>query len=216
MPTTNELFEKYRLNPKIITEYIAATYDPRVMEHLSFEAVRDSLSDGQMASKLWVVSILSQFLGVRDKRIAIFGGWVGILGRLLHEFLGPRSVDNIEIDETLSRVNNLVMGRFASDSKFIHCDMYNFDYASVQYDVYVNTSAEHIECLKDWIEKIPKGKIVIVQSNDFFSHPQHINCVNNVTELEEQALSASNVKDVVYRGTLELPIYNRFMIVALT
>jgi hypothetical protein len=94
--------------------------------------------------------------------------------------------------------------------------MYEFPYCDDQFDVYVNTSGEHIPSIKDWIEMIPKGKIVCVQSNDYFSHPQHISCINNEEELRDQVEEANNVKQVVYTGTMELPIYNRFMVIALT
>lgn len=214
--TKDELFQKYRLSFYTLSSYISATYNPEVMANLDFEAVRDSLSDGQTASKLWVVDTLNQFLDIKLKNVGIFGGWVGILSRFLHDFVGVSSVTNIELDGTLEKVNQIVMGRYVERSKFVHSDMYDFDYDANQFDVYINTSGEHIPSIKDWIEKIPPGKIVIIQSNDYFSHPQHINCVNNVRELEEKILESSNVKDTIYRGTLSLPIYNRFMVVALT
>lgn len=212
----SELFQKYHLNFHTLSSYISATYNPEVMANLDFAAVRDSLSDGQTASKLWVADVLNQFLDIKTKSVGVFGGWVGILCRFLYDYVGVKSVDNIEIDGTLEKVNQIVMGPFAQYSKFIHADMYDFDYVQNVYDVYVNTSGEHIPSLKDWIEKIPEGKIVIIQSNDFTSHPQHINCVENVLELEEKILEAKNVKNTVYRGTMQLPIYKRFMVVVLT
>ena len=212
----NDLFAKYKLDFHTLSGYISATYNPEVMANLDFAAVRDSLSDGQTASKLWVVDVLSQFLEIKSKSVGVFGGWVGILCRFLYDFVGVKSVDNIEIDGTLEKVNQIVMGRFFERSKFIHSDMYDFDYEANQYDVYINTSGEHIPSLKEWIEKIPAGKIVIIQSNDFTSHPQHINCVASEQELEEKISEASNVKNVVYRGVMKLPIYNRFMVVAIT
>ena len=214
--TSQDLFKKYSLSFNLLSDYIRATYDPEIMEHLDFAAVRDSLSDGQTASKLWVVEALSQFLEVNHKRVGVFGGWVGILCRMLYDFNGVKSVDNIEIDGSLKKINQLTMGEHLDTFKFIHSDMFDFDYQQRQYDVYINTSGEHIKCIKDWIEKIPSGKIVIIQSNDYYQHPQHINCVASEQELEAKAIEAKNVKDIIYRGRLSLPVYNRFMIICLT
>ena len=214
--TKEELFEKHKLSFFTLSSYIQATYDPEISKTLGFDVVRDSLSDGQTASKLWVVDEVSKFLEFRDKSICVFGGWVGLLCRFFIDLAGTKSIANVEIDGSLEKINQCVMSGHQDKFQFIHSDMYEFPYDDKQFDVYVNTSGEHIESLKDWIEMIPKGKIVCIQSNDYFSHPQHINCVNNVEELEAHALSAANVKDVVYRGTMKLPIYNRFMIIALT
>jgi hypothetical protein len=214
--TKEELFSKYKMSFFSLSSYVQATYDPEVSKNLNFEAVRDSLSDGQTSSKLWVVDEVSKFLDFDKKSVCVFGGWVGLLCRFFIDLAGTKSIANVEIDGTLELVNRYVMSGHQDKFRFIHSDMYEFPYNEQEFDVYVNTSGEHIPSLKEWIEMIPSGKIVCIQSNDYFSHPQHINCVNNVAELEAQAFTANNVKDVIYRGTLELPIYNRFMIIALT
>ena len=212
----NDLFSRYKLNYHTLSLYICATYDKEVTQSLDFEAVRDSLSDGQTASKLWVIEEVGRFLDIKDKSVCIFGGWVGLLGRFFFDYLKSKQVANVEIDGTLRKVNSYLMAGYEDRFEFIHSDMYEFDYASKDFDIYVNTSGEHIESLKEWIEMIPEGKIVCIQSNDYFSHPQHINCVNTAMELTEKVLEAKNVKNVIYTGTLPLPIYNRFMTIALT
>lgn len=214
--TKEELFKKHKLSFYTLSSYIQATYDPEVSKTLGFDVVRDSLSDGQTASKLWVIDELSKFLNFNEKSVCVFGGWVGLLCRFFIDLARTKKICNVEIDSSLALVNQYVMAGHQDKFQFIHSDMYEFPYNEQQFDVYVNTSGEHIESLKEWIEMIPNGKIVCIQSNDYFSHPQHINCVNTVEELEAQALSAINVKNVVYRGTMKLPIYNRFMIIALT
>ena len=69
--TKTELFQKYRLNFHTLSSYISATYNPEVMANLDFDAVRDSLSDGQTASKLWVADVLNQFLEVKTKSVRV-------------------------------------------------------------------------------------------------------------------------------------------------
>lgn len=211
-----ELFSKHKLSFFALSSYIQATYDPEISKNIGFDVVRDSLSDGQTASKLWVVNELSKFLNFEQKSVCVFGGWVGLLCRFFIDLAGTKSIANVEIDGSLEKINQCVMSGHHDKFRFINSDMYEFPYSDKQFDVYVNTSAEHIPSLKEWIEMLPSGKIICIQSNDYFSHPQHVSCVNNVGELENLTRSAANVKDVVYRGTLELPIYNRFMVIALT
>ena len=51
------------------------------------------------------------------------------------------------------------------------------DYARLGADLVVNTSCEHIADLRGWLDLLPKGTSVLLQSNDYFSEPTHINCV---------------------------------------
>lgn len=210
------LFNKYQLSFDTLSSYIAATYDPEIMRTLGFDAVRDSLSDGQTASKLWVVDQLCMFLGIQNKSVCVLGGWVGLLCKFIADYGKVASITNVELDGSLETINRRIMGGSKSKFDFCFADMYEFDYDQKQFDIYINTSGEHIPSLKEWIEKIPEGKIVIIQSNDFFSHPQHINCVDSIQELIEKVEQADNVKNIIYRGTMKLPIYNRFMVMLTT
>ena len=54
-------------------------------------------------------------------------------------------------------------------------------------DLIVNTSCEHIADLRGWLDLLPKGTSVLLQSNDYFSEPTHINCVESVEAFEKLA-----------------------------
>ena len=216
MTLKEELFSKYQLSFSTLSAFISSTYDPEILSIVDPSAMRDSLSDGQTSSKLWVIDQLSKIENIDTKSVCVLGGWVGILCRFIFDYLGTRHVTNIEIDGSLRKINGCIMKPFLDSFTFEHADMYSVDYYSKDFDVLINTSAEHIASIQDWIEKIPENKIVVIQSNNFFSHPQHINCVNNEEELILKVLSARNVKTISYSGTLELPIYNRFMVIAKT
>ena len=54
-------------------------------------------------------------------------------------------------------------------------------------DLIVNTSCEHIADLRGWLDLLPKGTNVLLQSNDYFSEPTHINCVESVEAFERLA-----------------------------
>lgn len=215
--TREQLFSKYKLDFLALSEYIMAAYDRRLIGILSFEDFRDSLSDGQTASKLWVIDALSEVGNWESKSACVFGGWVGLLCRFMFDYLNFQRVSNLELNGKLRLVNWFTnQMRYPDRFSFIAEDMYNFNYELNQYDLYVNTSGEHIPSLKEWIEKIPKGKQVLIQSNNYFAHPQHINCVNSVDELIDKVKEATNVVDIQYSGELVMPQYTRFMVIAST
>ena len=78
-------------------------------------------------------------------------------------------------------------------------------------DTIINTSCEHIKEFERWYLKLPKEKLVILQSNDYFTLPEHINCVKDLDEFKEQC----PMKTLLYSGVLESKSYNRFMLIGI-
>jgi hypothetical protein len=76
-------------------------------------------------------------------------------------------------------------------------------------DTIINTSCEHIENFAEWYAKIPDGKLVILQSNNFFDVQEHVNCVKDITEFSNMA----PMSNTLYAGDLDLPKYKRFMLI---
>ena len=76
-------------------------------------------------------------------------------------------------------------------------------------DTIINTSCEHIENFDDWYAKIPDGKLVVLQSNNYYEVEEHVNCVGSI---EEFAVKAP-MDNILYSGELELPKYKRFMLI---
>ena len=88
--------------------------------------------------------------------------------------------------------------------------MYELNYSAPdQPDMVINTSCEHIADLPHWLGLLPSGCQVMLQSNDYFSEPTHINCVNSVDEFAQQA----GLSQLNYAGSLKLPKYTRFMLI---
>ena len=71
----------------------------------------------------------------------------------------------------------------------------------------INTSCEHIENFSEWYNKIPTGKLVILQSNNYFELPEHVNCVEDSVHFEKMAPFSK----VLFTGELELEKYTRYM-----
>ena len=76
-------------------------------------------------------------------------------------------------------------------------------------DTIINTSCDHIEKFTEWFNAIPRDKLVVLQSNNYFEIDDHINCVKNITEFKQQA----PLSNIIYEGELELEKYTRFMLI---
>jgi hypothetical protein len=63
----------------------------------------------------------------------------------------------------------------------------------------------------EWFENIPTGKLVILQTNDYFDNPQHSNCCKDL----EDAKAKYPMQDILYIGELDTQLYNRFMIIGI-
>ena len=76
-----------------------------------------------------------------------------------------------------------------------------------------NTSCEHLtdEQYRKWFNNIPKNTKIVLQSNNYYEHEEHINCVADIDEFKRK----SNLTTIEYAGELELPKYKRFMIIGL-
>jgi hypothetical protein len=74
-------------------------------------------------------------------------------------------------------------------------------------DTIINTSCEHIENFSEWYAKIPDGKLVILQSNDYQEVEEHVNISPNLYSFAVQ----TPMSEVLYSGSLNLVNYNRFM-----
>lgn len=75
------------------------------------------------------------------------------------------------------------------------------------FNMVVNTSCEHMD--NTWFEKLPAGTFVVLQQNDYFSNPQHVNCCKDLEEVK----SKYPMQEIYYEGSLDTFLYNRFMLI---
>lgn len=193
----------------------ASLYDPFVLSALPLTELRDALSDGQLFSKRWLISKFSEelhqaypWMPTATPRVAILGGWIGTLGLMMHAYDLDVDITSIDLD---ARANRIAM-TLNYDHKFktLQSDMYDVNYDD--YDVIINTSSEHIPDIEAWAKKIPEGKMVIVQNNNFEDGEGHVSCVRNSVELRTKL----QLKEVLFEGTIEFPQYRRFMLIGKT
>jgi hypothetical protein len=188
------------------TRIASVLYDQVVLSTLPITELRDALSDGQLLSKRWLIEQYKALkMDVNKARIVVLGGWLGTLPLLMHAYGIKANFVSVDLDDRVNRIAE----KLNWDHEFgtVTMNMYDIDYE--YFDVVINTSAEHIPDVDKWAKKIPKGKYVIVQSNNFLEGDGHVSCVKNSDELR-QLLDLSKV---MYEGTRQFPAYSRYMII---
>jgi len=172
----------------------------------------ESFWKGQIKSKIWLIDNLTAHVASNSNNIVIHGGWNGVLASLIFQStIQTNKIVSIDIDpkcEEIARTMNKIediSGKFEA----ITCSMDEYQYKFFP-DIVINTSCEHItqETYDKWLKNIPRGAIIVLQSNNYFELEEHIRCVNSISEFEDQ----SNIM-VISSATLELPKYNRFMLI---
>lgn len=182
----------------------------------------DAYSIGQIKSKLWLIEHLPDKLGM----VFICAGWYGTLASFMfekarHKFDKIRSFD---IDPSCYKIADTINKPWVIDGwqfKASTLDILTMTYPtehttyrsngssltlSESPDTIINTSCEHIENFNEWYSKIPKGKIVVLQSNNF-EIEEHINCSSSLEEFANQ----TPMSHVYYDGELFLDKYTRYM-----
>lgn len=189
---------------------------------------QDAFSIGQLESKKWAIDILED-LNYPLGTIFVLCGWYGILSAML--FYSNLKVEKIrsfdkdktcrEIADSINKTNYDKNWRF----KAITEDIFNINFKGHEWQTWspsnnrmcypikdvpntvINTSCEHTPDI--WYDTVPKGTIILLQSNDFSEIDYHINCVSGIDEMVEKY----KMSQVLFSGENSFEKYNRYMIV---
>jgi hypothetical protein len=178
--------------------------------------LRRGLSIGQVESKLWLIDILSGVLP-RDRayKFTVIGGWIGLLAYLLGELLPEMtdSIQQLDIDPAANRVAEGLNAPLGLNFTALDKDALLHEYDDLP-DVIVNTSCEHFtaEEFELWLRRLPAGRIVVLQSNNFYNEPGHVNCQYSVFKFRKSL----NLQTCLFTGELEFEKYKRFMVIGIT
>ena len=188
----------------------------------------DALSWGQLKSKRWLVDELEK-IDLPLGTIFLCAGWYATLAAML--FQSKCNIDKIrsfDIDQSCLQIADTInRNQVKEDWKFksITQDIMDIDYNKHTWQIWsntnnrmsypitdmpntiINTSCEHIENFAEWYAKIPTGKLVVLQNNNFFEVDEHINCVNDLDDFASQA----PLTEILYDNELKLSKYTRFM-----
>ncbi|MDA8882805.1 hypothetical protein N9I00_00195 [bacterium] len=194
------------------------------------EIWNDCFSRGQLRSKLWLVHELKKCnadLGT----VFLCAGWYATLATMLFESdIKVDKIRSFDIDETCVDIAETFNKPWFGNQwqfKSITADILDIDYTQHTWqcwsktnnrmsypiidspDTIINTSCEHIANFAAWYDLIPDGKLVILQSNNFFEVEEHVNCINSIEEFVVMA----PMQNILYSGELKLDKYKRFMII---
>lgn len=201
-------------------------YAFKFMNKQNIKFDEDCFSRGQLKSKLWLVNELKKIsvdLGV----VFLCAGWYGTLATMIFESgISVEKIRSFDIDETTEKIAEIFNKPYViSDWKFksVVQDINDINFENHAYivskdsgevellcdcpDTIINTSCEHIENFEQWYAKIPAGKLVVVQCNNYKEIAEHVN-----THETLNSFAVQTPLDVeLYSGELDLGIYKRFM-----
>lgn len=170
----------------------------------------ESFWKGQVHSKQWLVQALDSLRLYNSRTVVIHGGWYGVLASLMfNSKTDYKHITSVDIDSECEKIATTMNKRYEMDGKFraITDDMCTHIYEA---DIVVNTCCEHItqEQYDRWLSNVPLEAIIVLQSNDYFDHNEHIRCATDLNNFK----SMSNL-DLMWAGEMELPKYKRFMLI---
>ncbi len=174
----------------------------------------DAMSRGQITSKLWLIQKLVELGTVDLGRVAICGGWVGILSRMIldHPTITVEKVHTMDLDVMATLAAKELNDEYLRDGSLSATvtDCYGSPYRD-KYHTVINTSCEHFKHFGLWFNNVEAGTLVVLQSNDAVWIDDHVDCVNSENELADKAkLSA-----VLFKGSLPCYNYNRYMVIGI-
>ena len=154
----------------------------------------DSFSPNQFKSKLKLINHIKN-LNILNKNseIVIFGSWYGSI--LIPAFYNDvKQITAIDIDpKVISKAKYKIFKDY--NVNFITGDVFEFRDSFKDTDLFINTSCEHMNSMKEWgpapTYKNPWWNRVspayfAFQSNDMYGIEGHINCVPSIEEFKYQ------------------------------
>lgn len=193
--------------------------------------IKDAFARGQLHSKKWLVAEVEK-LGMHLGTVFLCAGWYGTLATMLFESkkIHLDRIRSFDIDESCWRIAESINKPWVMDEwsfKATTQDIHDINFSEHTYNTLrsngterelfdkpntiINTSCEHIENWNEWWDSIPKGKMCILQSNDYKTLPEHINCVDDVDHFK----SIAPMTTYLYGGDLILGKYTRYMLIGI-
>jgi hypothetical protein len=174
--------------------------------------LEEAFNHKQVACKRWARDRLYEALGGRFGAIWVLGGWYGVLAAMIFEDsrFSVAEILSFDIDPAVAPVAVTLNRKAAEEGRFraATADMLSLDYGEGP-DLVINTSCEHLADLGRWLERVPRGAAMLLQSNDYFAEPEHVGCFPSLEAFRE----AAGLAEIVYAGELPQKKYTRFMLI---
>jgi hypothetical protein len=174
--------------------------------------LEEAFNHKQVACKRWARDRLYEAHGGGFGAIWVLGGWYGVLAAMIFDDsrFSIGEILSIDIDPAVAPVAVTLNGEAAQEGRFkaATADMLSLDYDE-RPDLVINTSCEHLTDLGQWLQRIPRGTAMLLQSNDYFVEPEHVGCFPSLDAFRE----AAGLAEIVYAGELPQKKYTRFMLI---
>lgn len=221
------------------SRYIIPQNMKKMINRFEGDALTDAFSRGQLRSKKWLIDMVTALEIDLGDTIYVCAGWYGVLSALMFERIDVKNIYSFDIDpstdnpaDTLNKeyiMDNMRFKSFVSDVRELKCesqtlpvnhykysDATTFEKTSTMHEIaaptcVINTSCEHIEDFDEWFSSIPKGTLVIMQNNNFVEHDD--DTVVNTIGHEDAWSDKLNLSEVIFKGTLNLEKYDRYMVI---
>lgn len=190
---------------------------------------QDCLSWGQLRSKKWLLDELSK-INLNFNEVLICAGWYGLLAHMLFtdDRFRIKRICSVDLDPNTEKIADCMNFKWLVQNwrfKSVIKDINEIDYNNICFDItnddgetkpfyfmpdlIINTSCEHIQEFDKWIVSLPKNKLCVLQSNNYFVHHEHVNCVSSNYELEKK----SKFTKIYFSGELKNHDYTRYMVI---
>lgn len=183
---------------------------------------KDALSRNQIKSKKWLLEKLTQYQATlkqpntltpkKTQTTVVVGGWVGILPFLasMNETnLGK--VLNVDIDTGVHAASKSLNDKFNPFYKNVADDVRTLDFTTLSNPLIIDTIVEHFENHGNWVKKLPPGTTVVLQGNNMFDVPDHVNCHSSLN----QFVKSCGLSVIKWQGELVLYKCNRYMVIGI-
>ena len=172
----------------------------------------NSLNENQEKSKDWLIEKSKQyFTFFNNPSVVVAAGWYGHLANKINDNIYTTGeIVSFDKDPQCKKIGQKLY-KDVKDVTFATAEIEYFNFKN--YDIVICTSCEHLEqyIIDDFLKRRKKGSLVILQSNNYFSIKEHINCHNSVIEFEKTL----KLEKILYRGTLKLNKFDRYMVIGI-
>jgi len=221
-------------------KFIIPTNMKKMINRFEGQALTDAFSRGQLRSKAWLVDMVNALELDLGENVYVCAGWYGVLSALLFERVkNIKHVYSFDMDpstdnpaDTLNKeyiMDGMRFKSFVNDVRglkyepqtlpinhYKYSDATTFERTETLHEIdaptcVINTSCEHIENFDEWFSGIPKGTLVIMQNNNFVEHDDET--VVNVISSEKDWVEKLNLSEIIFKGTLNLEKYDRYMVI---
>tara|TARA_B100001057_G_scaffold53610_5_gene47618 strand:+ start:6096 stop:9272 length:3177 start_codon:yes stop_codon:yes gene_type:complete len=213
---------------RVLEKYTGSLYVKplEVLDKQNIKYDKDVMSRGQLKSKKWLVEEVKKVcpdLGT----VFLCAGWYSSVVPMLQEHkIDFEKIRSFDLDSKAWKIAEIFNADLVSDTwkfKATTQDIMDIDYVEHSYTTerldgttapltemphtIINTSCEHIDNFSKWYDLLPEGRLIILQSNNYFSIEEHVNCSSSLQEFSASA----PMQTVLYEGELDLGQYTRYM-----